>query len=256
MIARTSGRMAHDLKNLLTAIAVNAEVALQDLEADGNLHREELDEILAAAHRANTLLDQLLAFGRRQMLRVEVVDVNQVVDEAIASLRQEAREGHDIDFLPTAEAAFVRTDRQQLIRLVGSLVTNAWEAMDAGGSVRVCVRFVCLSEARRYGDVEVPPAAYVLLAVEDPGSGMAPEVLDRVFQPFFTTKEQHSKLGLGLSVAYGLVKQSGGYIFASSREGAGSLFEVYLPAANDEEAAPVALDRRDAVESGRGARLD
>ena len=230
MIARTSGRMAHDLKNLLTAIVVNADVALEDLDRNGRPQREELEEVLKAAHRANAMLDQLLAFGRRQMLRIEVVDANLAVGEAVEALRRQAPEGYHIQFSPSTRKALVRTDRQQLTLLVRNLVHNAWEALTDLGTAITSVEVVDLAEARRYGDVEVPPAAYVVLSVEDRGRGMPPHVLDRVFQPFFTTKDQQLRMGLGLSVAYGVVKQSGGYIFASSREEVGSLFEVYLPA--------------------------
>ncbi len=229
MIARTAGRMAHDLKNILTAIIVNTEIALEDAELRNEGSREELDEVLRAAQRANGLLDQLLAFGRRQVLRMDIVDLRSALAPPIDMMRDLFGPRFRIRFEEPAGAVIVRADRDRLSQLMANLVANARDATPDGGMVWVRVRSVSLSAERRYGEVVVPAGNWALITVEDEGAGMTPEVLDRAFQPFFTTKGGRVGAGLGLSVAYGIVKQSGGFIFASSREGRGTLFEIFLP---------------------------
>lgn len=228
MIARVSGGMAHDLSNLLTSMILNAEVALEEVRARGG-PVEEIDEILKAAHRASGLLNQLLAFGRRQVLRVEVIDLSAAVATTIALLADIFSDSVSIHFLPAHERVRVRADRDQLAQLVVNLVANARDAMPEGGTVTVRVKRLELAAGRFYGDVEVAPGRYALLTVADTGQGMDPDILDRIFHPFFTTKDRGFGAGLGLSVVYGIVKQSGGYVFASSAPGEGSLFEVFLP---------------------------
>lgn len=235
MIARVSGGMAHHLNNLLTAIILNAEVALEEARAS-HAPVEELAEILASAQKAARLVGQLLAFGRNQVLRMEPLDLPRVLAPTIDMLQDIFGGTITIEFLAHPEPLQVYADRGQLAQLVVNLVANARDAMPRGGTVTVRARRIELSEPSSYAQVEVEPGPYALLTVEDEGAGMGPEVLDRIFQPFFTTKGRRGRpdAGLGLSVVYGIVKQSGGYIFASSAEGRGSLFEVFLPEAQEE----------------------
>jgi two-component system, cell cycle sensor histidine kinase and response regulator CckA len=233
-VGRLAGGVAHDFNNLLTAIQGNVEMLLLEVPHAGAM-RDDLMEIKRASTRAASLTRQLLAFSRKQMLAPKVLDLNAVVREMERMLGRVI--GEDVQLVTVLHAvhAAVMADPGQLEQVVLNLAVNARDAMPRGGTLRIETREVVLSEteAQRY-PYRVDPGAYVRLAVSDTGTGMPPEVLARVFEPFFTTREPGKGTGLGLSTVYGIVKQSGGYVWAESEEGRGSTFRVYLPRVNAE----------------------
>jgi two-component system, cell cycle sensor histidine kinase and response regulator CckA len=231
-VGRLAGGVAHDFNNLLTAIQGNVEMLLLEVPQAGAI-RDDLLEVKRAASRAASLTRQLLAFSRKQMLAPKVLDVNAVVRELERMLCRVIGEDVQLQTVLRAFRSTVMVDPGQLEQVVLNLAVNARDAMPRGGTLRIETREVQLTEAeaQRY-PYHVDPGAYVRLTVTDTGVGMAPEVLARVFEPFFTTKDPGKGTGLGLSTVYGIVKQSGGYVWADSEPGRGSTFRVYLPRVN------------------------
>jgi PAS domain S-box-containing protein len=240
-VGRLSGGIAHDFNNLIGVISGTAELILLDLPTSGPL-REDIEAIGRAAERAAELTRRLLAFSRQQVLQPRVVDLNRIVQSTEKLLRRSL--GEDIELAIALDPALGHTcvDPGQLEHALLNLAINARDAMPRGGRLSIETGNVELGaeDAHRLPD-RVPPGGYVTLRVSDSGSGMAPEVCKRIFEPFFTTKEMGKGTGLGLSTVYGIVKQSGGYIWADSAVGRGTRFEIYLPRAREEEApAPAA----------------
>ncbi len=230
-VGRLAGGVAHDFNNLLTAI-----IGYADLLSVGSLRepacQHDLDEIRKAAERASSLTRQLLAFSRQQILQPKVLDLNQVVSDMGNLLHRLI--GEDIE-LRTALAARldpVRVDGGQIEQVVLNLALNARDAMPQGGKLTIETANVLLDDAYARGHVAVRTGPYVMLAVSDTGVGMSAETQARLFEPFFTTKELGKGTGLGLSTVYGIVKQSGGNIWAYSVLGKGTTFKVYLPRAD------------------------
>jgi signal transduction histidine kinase/ligand-binding sensor domain-containing protein/CheY-like chemotaxis protein len=225
-VGRLAGGVAHDFNNLLTVIKGNAELGLADINS-AEAVREELEEIERAAERASSLTRQLLAFCRKQILKPQVLSLNDRVSDIARMLRRTV--GEDIEFTIVLDAALgaVRADPGQIEQVLLNLVVNARDAMPRGGQLVVETRNVEPHAVRRFAEAE--PVPYVAVFVRDTGTGMAPAVRDRVFEPFFTTKEQGKGTGLGLSTVYGSVKQSGGFVHVESELGIGSTFSVYLP---------------------------
>ena len=250
-VGRLAGGVAHDFNNLLTAILGYAGLLLDGLPTLSPL-RPDLDEIRNAANRAAGLTRQLLAFSRKQVLELRVLDVNQLVGEMDRLLRRLL--GEDIDVATKLDGAVgaVRGDASQLEQVIVNLAVNARDAMPAGGKLTIETRNVELDDQYARAHVPVPPGAYVLIAVSDTGTGMSPETLSHVFEPFFTTKEVGKGTGLGLATVYGIVKQSGGYVWCYSEPGQGTTFKVYLPridAAPDQPTAPAVAKPRAGTET-------
>jgi two-component system cell cycle sensor histidine kinase/response regulator CckA len=181
------------------------------------------------ANRAASLVGQLLAFSRKQTLEPHVVDLRDTMGELVHLLNRLVGEkivltiNHDPALLP------VRVDRRQLDQVIMNLVVNARDAMPDGGEIRIETRVIHLAEALRRDNAVVPQGKYVTIRVRDRGHGIPPEKLGRIFEPFFTTKEVGEGTGLGLSMAYGIVKQTGGFIFVDSVVGEGTTFTIYIP---------------------------
>jgi PAS domain S-box-containing protein len=226
-IGRLAGGIAHDFNNLLMVIMGNCE-ELKTRNDIANM-RHSTEEILAAALRAASLTKQLLAFSRRQVMAPRLLDVNLTLGDLSTMLRRLI--GEDIELLISSSEspAYVSTDPAQLDQVIVNLVVNARDAMPKGGRLTLQVQIVELGEAHTKGTASVPPGNYVLIKVIDTGTGMTRETLSRMFEPFFTTKELGQGTGLGLATAYGVVRQSNGYILAQSSVGQGTTFEIYLP---------------------------
>jgi len=227
-IGQLAGGIAHDFNNLLTVISGYSEFSLRELQGDSDL-RENLEEIKKAARRASDLTRQLLAFSRRQILEMEVLDLNTVLGDLDKMLCRMIGEHIELVTTFSENLGRIKTDRGQIEQVIMNLAINARDAMPSGGKIIIGTTNVELDEDYAHKHTAVKPGRYVMLSVSDTGVGMTPEVRDRIFEPFFTTKEKGKGTGLGLSTVYGIVKQSGGNIWVYSEPGHGTTFKIYLP---------------------------
>ena len=227
-IGRLAGGVAHDFNNLLTAIGSYAELAAE-LVGEEHEAREDLGEIGEAVERARILTGQLLAFGRRQELRPEVTDLSDVLDDLRRMLQRLI--GEDIELLVEVEDGLesVLVDRGKIEQVVVNMAINARDAMPAGGRLEIRGATMVLDADRALGFGETEPGRYVGLSVSDTGCGMTREVTRRIFEPFFTTKPEGRGTGLGLSTAYGIIKQSNGFVSVQSAPGLGTSFYIFFP---------------------------
>ncbi|MCU1287358.1 MAG: multi-sensor hybrid histidine kinase [Acidobacteriales bacterium] len=229
-IGRLAGGVAHDFNNLLTVISGYNEMTIDAL-GDDHASRPELEEIRKATDRASGLTRQLLAFSRQQVLEAKVLDLNTVVASMDNLLRRLL--GEDIEFIShlAHNLGSVKADPGQIGQVIMNLAVNARDAMSGnqGGKITLETANVKLDAGYARQHLSFKPGSYVMLAVSDTGAGMDPETQSHIFEPFFTTKPQGSGTGLGLSTVYGIVKQSGGYIWVYSEIGLGTTFKVYLP---------------------------
>jgi PAS domain S-box-containing protein len=236
-IGRLAGGIAHDFNNLLMVISGYSEFLLDRLGPDQAL-RGPAKEISSAAERATSLTRQLLAFSRKQMLTPKVIDLNAVVTENLKMLTRLIGEDIDLVMIPGAELGPVKADPGQIEQVILNLAVNARDAMPQGGRLTIESSNVTLDESYARLHAPVQPGDYTMLAITDTGIGMDAETQSRIFEPFFTTKGTKGT-GLGLSTVYGIVKQSGGYIWVYSEPGKGTSFKVYLPHVTAEEVAVV-----------------
>ena len=246
-VGRLAGGIAHDFNNLLTIIKGYAELGLQRNGIQAEL-RADVQQIENAAERASMLIRQLLAFSRRQVLQPKVIDLNAIVlglDKLLGRLM-----GEHIEMVTRcgANVGHVKADPAQIEQVIMNLVVNARDAMPKGGRLTVETVNVELDSTYARDHVTVKPGSYVMLAVSDSGIGMSPETVAHIFEPFYTTKESGQGTGLGLSTVYGIVKQSGGYIWVYSEPGKGTTFKVYLPRVAEK------VDKPDVVELPVAAR--
>ena len=235
-IGRLAGGVAHDFNNMLTGIIGYADLLLLSLTRDHPLIGK-VEEIKKAGKRAASLTQQLLAFSRKQMLQPKVLDLNLVVNDLKKMLQRLI--GEDIELETHLEPSLfrVKVDPNQMGQVLMNLVVNARDAMVRGGKIAIETANVVLDQAygRKKG-VSLQPGPYVLLEVRDSGAGMDPETRSHIFEPFFTTKELGKGTGLGLSTVYGIIKQSGGYIWVDSQPECGTTFQIFLPQAEGESA--------------------
>jgi PAS domain S-box-containing protein len=228
MVGQLSGGIAHDFNNLLTVIVGNAEFLSEQLKARHDL-KQLADDIGRAGDRGSELTQRLLAFGRRQILRPVEIDCNHLLDSMHKLLSRTLRQDIEIkaDFDP--EVSFAFADAAQLESAVLNLAVNAQDAMLAGGRLTISTANASLDDNYQTLHPEIMSGEYVLIAVTDDGEGMPKEVIERVFEPFYTTKEVGKGSGLGLSMVYGFVKQSNGHVTIYSEPGLGTTVRLYLP---------------------------
>jgi PAS domain S-box-containing protein len=226
-VGRLAGGIAHDFNNLLMVISGYGEFLLEKISGNPVLHGPA-QEIANAAERATSLTRQLLAFSRKQMLTPKILDLNAVVTENAKMLTRMIGEDIDLVVVPGTELGAVKADPGQVEQVIMNLAVNARDAMPQGGKLTIETANSTLDEMFARSHAGVRPGEYIKLAISDTGAGMDPETQSHIFEPFFTTKGPKGT-GLGLSTVYGIVKQSGGYIWVQSEMGKGATFEVYLP---------------------------
>ena len=231
-VGQLAGGIAHDFNNLLTVINGYSDLSMKKLEAADPM-RLNLQEIKKAGDRAATLTRQLLAFSRKQVLQPKVLDLNLIITELEKMLRRLIGEDIDLRTAFDPQLGSIKADPGQIGQVLMNLAVNARDAMPNGGKLTIETRNVRLSEEYASHHVGVVAGSYVLLAVSDNGCGMDEQTCKHIFEPFFTTKETGKGTGLGLSTVYGIVKQSGGNVWAYSEVGQGTTFKVYLPRVNE-----------------------
>jgi signal transduction histidine kinase/ActR/RegA family two-component response regulator len=233
-IGRLAGGIAHDFNNLLSVIVGQGERLARDLGAS-DPRRERIDQILWSAGKAAELTRQLLAFSRLQVLAPRVVRLDAIAADAKSVLERVLGEDVALVVAAPSRLGHVRADPGQLVQVLLNLVVNARDAMPRGGRLTIEFADVDLDDLYAAAHPPCAPGPFVMMAVSDTGQGMEPDVLKRVFEPFFTTKAEGRGTGLGLSTVYGIVKQSGGFVWAYSEVGVGSTFKVYLPRVEEAE---------------------
>ncbi len=227
-IGQLAGGVAHDFNNLLTAISGHCDLLL--LRHDqGDPDFSDLVQINQNANRAAALVGQLLAFSRKQTLRPETLDMRDTLSDLTHLLNRLVGEKITLTLSHDPVLAPIRADKRQLEQVLMNLVVNARDAMPQGGQIRIVTECTDLNEALERDRVTVPVGRYVTVQVSDDGVGIPSDKLQKVFEPFFTTKRTGEGTGLGLSTAYGIIKQTGGYIFVDSVVGTGTKFTLYFP---------------------------
>ncbi|WP_082851138.1 MULTISPECIES: ATP-binding protein [unclassified Sulfitobacter] len=228
-IGQLAGGVAHDFNNLLTAISGHCDLLL--LRHDqGDKDYADLMQINQNANRAAALVGQLLAFSRKQTLRPETLDMRDTLADLTHLLNRLVGEKVSLSLSHDPVLHPIRADKRQLEQVLMNLVVNARDAMPAGGEITILTQNETLSEPLIRDRVTVPPGSYVTVSVSDNGTGIPGDRLQKVFEPFYTTKRTGEGTGLGLSTAYGIIKQTGGYIFVDSVPGQGTCFTLYFPA--------------------------
>jgi PAS domain S-box-containing protein len=228
-VGQLAGGVAHDFNNILSAIVGYSHLSMMNMEKnDPNLHN--LQEIIASVERATLLTQGLLAFSRKQMINLAVYSLNEIVEKLDKFLLRLLREDIELKTILTGEMLSVMADRGQLELILLNLVTNARDAMPEGGRIIIetdCVKIdQSFINAHGFGQI----GDYALITLTDTGIGIPDDIKDKIYDPFFTTKEEGKGTGLGLSTVYGIVKKHEGYINAYSQVGIGTTFKIYLPA--------------------------
>lgn len=253
-VGQLTGGIAHDFNNLLTAIRSNAEDLKEDLKSNP-IHQRQADIVLQAANRGAGLVAQLMAFARKQELQPQTIDVNTLLDSFKKLLRSTLQANIAIEIRKENNLPSVFVDPARLESALLNLAINARDAMPGGGTLTIETMTKHLDANYVTENLEIEEGDYVLIAVTDSGSGMPPNVLERAFVPFFTTKEVGKGTGLGLSMVYGFVKQSGGNAKIYSEVGLGTVVRIYLPALARGAAAESGQERREALTPGKGSIL-
>ena len=227
-VGRLSGGIAHDFNNLLGVIIGYGQVLKRRLGSERDL-LECAEEIEKAGQRAASLTRQLLAFSRQQILTPSILKLNDLVQDMAKMLPRLLGEDISVSTSLSPDLGMVKADQGQVEQVIMNLAVNARDAMPDGGALRIETRNVELDQAYAWQHAGAKPGRYVMLAVIDTGTGIDPNTLAHIFEPFFTTKEVGKGTGLGLATVYGVVKQSGGYIWVESEPGQGASFQIFLP---------------------------
>jgi two-component system, cell cycle sensor histidine kinase and response regulator CckA len=228
MVGKLAGGIAHDFNNVLSAIMMATDFLL-------NAHKptdpsfQDIMQIKQNANRAASLVRQLLAFSRRQTLRPQVLSLGDALSDLTMLLRRLIGEKVQLEVVHGRDLWPVKVDISQFEQVIVNLAVNARDAMPEGGRLTVRTANVSADESKDFPSKGMPPADYVLVEVSDNGVGIAPEIIEKIFEPFFSTKDVGKGTGLGLSTVYGIVKQTGGFIYVDSEIGRGSTFRIFLP---------------------------
>lgn len=235
-VGRLAGGVAHDFNNILVVIKLSTEMMLAQVTPENSLTRSLL-QVSRAADRAASLTKQMLAFSRRQVMQARVVNISNIVSDTLHMLRRIIGEDVQLVTRLAEHLSNTRLDPDQLSQIVFNLAVNARDAMPSGGTLEIETADVELDDVYAATHPPVHPGNYVVLMVSDSGSGIAKDDLPHIFEPFFTTKEMGKGTGLGLAIVYGIVKQSGGYIWVYSEPGLGTTFKLYFPVTSAEVSA-------------------
>jgi two-component system cell cycle sensor histidine kinase/response regulator CckA len=227
-VGQLAGGVAHDFNNILTAIIGHCDLMLMR-HTPGDSDYDDIQQIKSNSNRAAGLTRQLLAFSRQQTLRPQVLQLPDVVSEVSSLLKRLLGENIRLEVSHGRGLGAVRADPGQLEQVIVNLVVNARDAMPHGGTVTIRTQSMTVDQVRNMGSDILPLGDYTMLSVADTGTGIPPDALGKIFEPFYTTKEVGKGTGLGLSTVYGIVKQSNGFIFADSDVGKGTTFDIYLP---------------------------
>lgn len=227
-MGQLAGGVAHDFNNLLTAMIGFCDLLLLR-HGPGDSSFSDVMQIKQNANRAASLIRQLLAFSRRQRLQPKLIDVTDALSDLSNLLRRLLGERIELIFTHGRDLGPIRVDPGQFDQVIINLAVNARDAMQGGGTLSIATRAARIERPFQRGAEIMPPGDYVMIEVTDTGTGIAPENLSRIFEPFFSTKEVGAGTGLGLSTVYGILRQTGGFIFVDSQPGHGSSFRIYLP---------------------------
>ena len=227
-VGKLAGGIAHDFNNVLTAIIGYSDLLLQT-HAISDPAYKDIKNIQGSAYRAAGMVRQLLSFSRRQTLQAESLLLDEVISENTSMLRTSLGEKITLKVQPSRDLWYVKVDKGELSRVIVNLTVNAGDAMPDGGVLTIKTRNITERESQKLGREGMPVGEYVSVEVSDTGTGMPQDVLEKIFEPFFTTKAVGKGTGLGLSTVYGIVKQSGGFIYCDSEIGRGTTFQIYLP---------------------------
>jgi two-component system cell cycle sensor histidine kinase/response regulator CckA len=256
-IGQLAGGIAHDFNNLLTAISGHCDLLLLRHDT-GDPEYADLIQISQNANRAASLVGQLLAFSRKQNLKPQALDLRDTMADLVHLLNRLIGERVTLEVTHAPGPQIIRADRRQLEQVIVNLVVNARDAMPQGGTISITTRSEFLADEMERDRARLTPGDYVAIEVRDEGMGIPQEGLTKIFEPFYTTKRTGEGTGLGLSTAYGIVKQTGGYIFVDSTVGEGTLFTLYFPASHameEEPAAPAPTKRVLSVKRADGVIL-
>jgi PAS domain S-box-containing protein len=248
-VGRLAGGIAHDFNNLLTIVIGYSDLIIQNPELPPEV-RDSIEEIRSSAQKASTLTQQLLAFSRKQILRPKMLDLNNLLRNTERMLKRLIGEDIVLALRLDTELSLVEVDPGQIEQVILNLAINARDAMPTGGRLIIETSNEHLDESHCQRNPVVKRGDYVLITVSDTGHGMDQQVKEHIFEPFFTTKDHNKGTGLGLSTVYGIVKQSGGYIWVYSEIDMGSTFKIYLPRSENEDA--VDEERHDKISSQGG----
>ncbi len=227
-VGQLAGGVAHDFNNILTAIIGHCDLmTMRHIPGDSDY--DDIQQIKHNSNRAAALTRQLLAFSRQQTLRPQMLQIPDIISEISNLLKRLLGETVKLEVSHGRNLGTVRADPGQLEQVIVNLVVNARDAMPDGGTVTIQTYALSQSDVRKLGIEIMPITEYTALKVIDTGVGIPPDIITKIFEPFFTTKEVGKGTGLGLSTVYGIVKQSGGFIFAESEPGQGTSFVIYLP---------------------------
>ena len=234
-LGQLAGGIAHDFNNMLTIIKGYSELVLGSIDQSGPLY-DDVNMVREAAERATALTGKLLTFGRRQPLDVTTFEINTTIRSALDMLRPLLGETVRIETELHPDPLFIHTDASLFDQVIINLSVNARDAMPAGGQINISTAICSVQTEQINRFINLSPGAYALISIRDTGIGMSEEILNRIFEPFYTTKNTGKGTGLGLAMVYSIIQQSGGQIDVHSAPDKGTNFEVYLPLADDQEA--------------------
>jgi PAS domain S-box-containing protein len=253
-IGRLAGGVAHDFNNMLAVILGHSELMLQDLSPDSAL-AGDLSQIIAAGERARDLTRQLLAFSRKQILDVKILDINPVVQGMEKMIRRLLGEDIEVFLHLSPDIGLIKADPSQIEQVLLNLCVNSRDAMPGGGMLVIETRTATLDAGYQALHPGVQVGPYVLLCVSDTGEGMDQATMKQIFDPFFTTKEKGKGTGLGLATVYGIVKQHGGEILVYSEPGHSTTFKIFFPQVNESPCAETQEEPSGIMRLGHGETL-